>query len=380
MPDDTELNPGTGGDKVRSKQRGGSTGPKSNIVIIDEQDGAGAESLADGGIRVKGRALARSAVAWTSGTSVDATLAIAVTGYTTVVLTLRSGTTITAGAIIFEVSDDGTNWYSIRGVRQAATALESGYTLLASDTQHWVFDVAGYTNFRVRLNPVITGSGTVDLGLVAQTLPAVRFVVLPQLPAALAAGGGVKVEGVSGGVAMPTMGDVAHDGVNAGNPVQVGYHAVAHGTSPTAVAAADRVRQIANRHGMPFIIGGHPNTFSYQIHTTGALTNQAIGPAVGSGAKMVVTQVQVTAANANTAFPQVRIGFGTTTTPADGTGTGQVGVVASHPGVPAGGGFSRGDGSGIIGAGADDEELRITSAAPTGGSLDITVSGYIVES
>jgi hypothetical protein len=48
--------------------------------------------------------------------------------------------------------------------------------------------------------------------------------------------------------------------------------------------------------------------------------------------------------------------------------------------VPAGGGCGRGDGSGIIGVGADNEELRITSAAPTGGSLDIVVTGYTIES
>ena len=37
-----------------------------------------------------------------------------------------------------------------------------------------------------------------------------------------------------------TQGNIAHDAVDSGNPIKVGAKAVAHGSNPTAVAAADR--------------------------------------------------------------------------------------------------------------------------------------------
>lgn len=168
------------------------------------------------------------------------------------------------------------------------------------------------------------------------------------------------------------QGSTQHDGVDAGFPVKIGFYALAHGTTPTAVAEADRVNGVANRLGVQYVIGGSPNVVTTRLNFTGAQTDQQVGPTVGATQRLVVTQVQVTADNANTAFPAVRLGFGATNTPTT------TGVVASHPGVPAGGGFSRGDGSGVLGAGADGEELRLTAAAPTGGSIDVVVTHYLV--
>ena len=84
-----------------------------------------------------------------------------------------------------------------------------------------------------------------------------------------------------------------------------------------------------------------------------------------AGLKIVVTQIQMTADNANTVDVGFRVGFGATTTPTT------TGVVLTHPGVAAGSGISRGDGSGILGVCADGEDLRITSEVPTTGSIRI---------
>jgi hypothetical protein len=171
-------------------------------------------------------------------------------------------------------------------------------------------------------------------------------------------------------------GAVAHDAVDSGNPVKLGARAVAHGANPTAVAAADRTDLFANRHGVLFVVGGHPNAQTIRhTYAASAQTDTAIGPGtVNAGTKVVVTQIQATVSNATTATPAVRVGFGATNTP---TGAG---VVLSHPGIPGGGGVSRGDGSGILGVGADGEELRLTADAATGGTLDLVVSYYTIES
>lgn len=187
---------------------------------------------------------------------------------------------------------------------------------------------------------------------------------------------GTNDTSVSSTGALFVGGGIAHDVVDSGNPVKVGAKAIAHGANPTAVAAADRTDLYANRHGIQFTIGGHPNIVtSRTTYSAAAQTDVAIGPGtVAPGTKVVVTQVQVTVSNATTATPAVRIGFGATNTP---TGAG---VVITHPGIPGGGGVSRGDGSGILGIGADGEELRVTSDAATGGVMDVLVSYFTIES
>jgi len=95
---------------------------------------------------------------------------------------------------------------------------------------------------------------------------------------------------------------------------------------------------------------------------------------VAGGLKIVVTRCIFVADNANTVDVGFRIGFGTTTTPTT------TGVVLSHPGVAAGSGVISGDGSGILGIGADGEDLRITSEIPTTGSVRVVVSYYTIES
>lgn len=176
-------------------------------------------------------------------------------------------------------------------------------------------------------------------------------------------------------------GDVAHGATNAGEPLQLGGEAIAHGTNPTAVTAGQRTKFYANRAGIPFVIGGHPNVVTRTAIITdadGAQTDASL-VTVGSGTKIVVTRVTVAADNDNTDDINVKIGFGTATLPADAAG-GANGILAHHPGVPAGGGFTVGDGSGILGVGADNEDLRLTCADPVGGSVAITVSYYTVES
>lgn len=168
-------------------------------------------------------------------------------------------------------------------------------------------------------------------------------------------------------------GNVAHSAADSGNPIKVGYKAIAHGTNPTAVDAAERTDAYANRAGIPFSIGGHPNIVTLEAAYTAAQTDTAI-ITVGAGVKIVVTAIEVTLDEATTVGVGYRIGFGTANTPTT------TGVVSSHPGLVAGSGVVKGSGAGIIGIGADGEDLRITSEVPTTGSLRVVVTYYTIES
>lgn len=171
----------------------------------------------------------------------------------------------------------------------------------------------------------------------------------------------------------PVFADDTGFTVGTSKVMMAGVNVVAHGSNPDAADANDAAAIIANRHRVPFVIGGHPNVITLEQATTGSQTDVAV-VTISTGSKIVVTQAQFVTDNANTAFPQARLGFGTANTPTT------TGVVLTHPGLPAGGGISRGDGSGMLGVGADNEDLRITNGAPTGGSIRTIVSYYTIES
>lgn len=113
----------------------------------------------------------------------------------------------------------------------------------------------------------------------------------------------------------------------------------------------------------------HPTVVTLEAAYTTAQTDTAI-VTVGAGVTIVVTQIQFVADNANTVDVGFRVGFGTANTPTT------TGVVLTHPGVAPGSGVSRGAGAGMIGVGADNEDLRITCEVPTGGSVRVLVSYY----
>jgi hypothetical protein len=150
--------------------------------------------------------------------------------------------------------------------------------------------------------------------------------------------------------------------------------AIAHGTNPTAVAAAAVSPWYTNRAGVPFIIGGHPNIKTTEAAYTGAQTN-VLYLSGTAGAKYVITEAEALCDNANTVNTGVRLGFGTAVT---GTPT-TSGVVLSHPGIAPGSGVVRGTGAGILGVGADGDSVMVTCTVPTGGSIRILTSYYTIE-
>ncbi|MEE9593180.1 MAG: hypothetical protein V3W28_06345, partial [Thermoplasmata archaeon] len=84
--------------------------------------------------------------------------------------------------------------------------------------------------------------------------------------------------------------------------------------------------------------------------------------------------------NANTNDTDVRVGFALATLPAEpASGATADDILLHHPNIAAGSGVVMGDGSGIIGFGADNEDLRITVSDP-GGEVSVQVSWYEIES
>ena len=182
--------------------------------------------------------------------------------------------------------------------------------------------------------------------------------------------------GASDGASV--SGDVAHDTADAGEPVKVGGKATDVGATITAVSNNDRVNASFLRNGVQLVLGGETNIITKNLNVTdadGAQTDTAI-ITVSAGTAIVVTMVQVYVDSATTATGgvAVRIGFGTANTPAADS----AGIIFAHPGISAGSGSVVGNGGGIIGMGASNEDLRLTCEDPAGGNLDIIVTYFTI--
>jgi hypothetical protein len=210
-------------------------------------------------------------------------------------------------------------------------------------TQHWkVIGTAGMQ--AVRLRCYATGTGTATVNWRGSYAP-YDFIT------------------------AAVSGDVNHDGTDSGGPLKVGQKAIAFGANPTAVAAADRSNWYANRHGIPFVLGGHMNPFRLTRKDTAAQTDTVL-QAVSAGQKAVITAVSVYVDHACSVDVQALVEFDDT---ADVR-------IFEHPGIAPGSGAVEGNGGGILAAGADGQDVLWTCEVPTSGSVVVHVTGFLIES
>lgn len=73
------------------------------------------------------------------------------------------------GSIVFEASDDQTNWYPIYMVRGSSAAGESSRALSGTTLESWRANIAGWRFFRVRCTAYTSGTATITISPI--TLP-----------------------------------------------------------------------------------------------------------------------------------------------------------------------------------------------------------------
>jgi hypothetical protein len=170
--------------------------------------------------------LAESTAAWTSATGGNTTLRLTTTGYNSVNVYFNQTTTITGGVATFEASDTAafTNAYPINCVESNGFLTGTTYTFAASTNQAWDCDVSAATAFQVRLSTVITGTGTVNVGITSSAAATV-----PEVADGIVSWGGITLGAASNYGTSP--GAVAVPGVNA------------FITNTPAVTATDNVTQ-----------------------------------------------------------------------------------------------------------------------------------------
>lgn len=207
---------------------------------------AGGMEVVDGHARVDQRAevSADATAIWTSATAAGTALTLDVTGYSVAVFSIVEVGAFSTGQIAFEGSaNGGSDWHQLDGISPNSNGQESQYFAgnSADASWHYWFNVAGLTDIRFRLWVPLDAGGTsmavvarattgaapfsivssrsyipegndatlgtttdseaTDNGTVVAILKRIRTLLNGGLPAALGAGGGLKVDG--SGTALP---------------------------------------------------------------------------------------------------------------------------------------------------------------------------------
>lgn len=193
-------------------------------------------------------------------------------------VTAGSGTTIAAD----EVNDGTLGTVKVQYVKLMDGALD-GTTKAGVGANGLVVDVQASSGVG-SLTESAPASDTASSGLngrlqrIAQRITS----LIALIPAALTGSGNFKVAVVESTVTQPVSGtitasnasgDVAHDGVDSGNPVKIGGQA--RTTNPTAVASADRVNAIFDKTGKQIVVGAIRELKGVQQTTITSSTTEA---------------------------------------------------------------------------------------------------------
>jgi len=169
-----------------------------------------------GNIRIFPGIALTTLAAWNSGTSLNATQTIfSNSGSAAVLVQLTQTTTLTAGAVTFEVTFDNSNWSTIPAscvldpTSTAFAQMSVPYTVQASTNKALLLNMNGAQGLRVKLSTQITGSGTVTPNYALLPLsPAGTVVALSPTAAnfnvSAVQSGTWNINNVSGTVSLPT--------------------------------------------------------------------------------------------------------------------------------------------------------------------------------
>ena len=140
------------------------------IVVLGKGDGT--TGLVDGSssnpVTVTQGITLTALSAWNSGTSLNATQTIFTSsGCEAVLVQLTQTTTLTAGAVTFEASYDGSTWVTVTASQvmdptsTTYAQISLPYTVQASTNKYFIISNNGWQGLRIKLSTQITGSGTV---------------------------------------------------------------------------------------------------------------------------------------------------------------------------------------------------------------------------
>lgn len=247
-----------------------SPSPSNGQVLPLQQSSNGSLIVSvNGNVSVTGSAIAGSTTtetlaSWTSATSANTVLTGATSGYGTLVVSIKQGSTISGGVLTFEVSDTspGTDWYPITGSSiDGSVTAGTTYTLVQSTNIGFQFAVAAWQTFRVRLSTAITGSATVAIGVQAMAFGG----------GSSSGGGGGNTAASATGAAVPAS--ASYSGINVGGTLRG-----ATGVNPSGTVYAAQT-DLTSVGGTTFALGQQLAASSLPVVLTAAQLTTLTPPA-----------------------------------------------------------------------------------------------------
>jgi len=305
-----------------------------------------------------------------------------------------------AGTIVAEVQNINSNWVIVPIMLNDGSIVTS--IVVAGDEQMGSFVVNGAQEHRIRVSAYTSGTSQCRI-LASPGSPGVARNLVQGSVAhnAVDSGHPVKIGGrgqsgtldavadndrvdaafdLSGRQHVIAEGEATHGSAGDDRPVVTGGIGITHGAQPAVQAVSTNVHAMMNRQGLQFVISSHPGTVHKEITVTdadGSQTGTQI-VAVGAAERAMVTQVTIVASPDNSVPIDVRVALSTSSTLPAASTTGVEGVPLSVHQLRPGDKISKGDGSGIIGQGIANEDLRYSCDDPVGGDVRIFVSYFIV--
>ncbi len=268
---------------------------------------------------------AATTATWTSATAVDTAVTLTTSNAAVAVVSFNPTGSITSGQLNFEVSDNGGSTYHvIRGARIATVGVDTVLDLNAATKQAWRFNVAGMTHFRVRLNPVIGGTGSAAISAQSTAAAALSFAsstlvdsagaALSFAPDHVLAASPMSVR-LGDGTNFTDIANIAHDAVDVGNPVKVGAKALAAPSAMTTVADADRTNLFSDLDGLQMVkpwTSASDLQFVRVADTSGTSTAFGVASSVfgawGTGIRNYITTVTIYNSSSTDGYVDLRDG------------------------------------------------------------------------
>lgn len=127
---------------------------------------------------------------------------------------------------------------------------------------------------------------------------------------------------------------------------------------------------VASPSGPNYVIGGSMNSKSFRKAYVSDKTNEAI-VSVAANQSIILTQITVITDNSLATAPSIMIGIEASAIDTSSQ------IAFSHPGLPADGYFTRGNGGAIICGAAFAHNLLITISGYTAGTIEVVGSYYL---
>lgn len=256
--------------------------------------------------------------AWNSGTSLNTTQNIFTnSGSPAVVVQLDQTTTITAGAITFESTYDGTNWVTVPAgsvldpTSSTFAQISLPYTLQASTNKPFLLTSSGWQGLRIKLSTAITGTGAVTPNYALLPFDPVRQIIAFSPTAAnfqVAIGSALPAGGNTIGAVTQASGPWTN------NITQVGGSSLALGQ--TTMSASVPVTFASNQSSLGITLPSN-NTTMIGVTSPGGVSTTAIAAAatntvVKSGAGRLCRVLVTTSGTAALTFYDNSTGGSTT--------------------------------------------------------------------